>query len=219
MEAFVLRQTKQPLELESRPDLKPGPGEVVVQLIAASLNRRDFWITQVLYPGIEPPVILGSDGAGKVVRVGDDVDPNCIGQSVVINPGLNWGDFQLAQANDFHILGLPSDGTFATEVCVPFTAIDEQPDHLSPIEAAARPLAGVTSFRALFAQGHLQAGENVLVSGIGGGVATFALQFAILVAQACRPSIHFLIQNSAPTVWEPIRSFNRLPVSTLPSPA
>ncbi|MCH8193004.1 MAG: alcohol dehydrogenase catalytic domain-containing protein [Planctomycetes bacterium] len=92
MKALVLKSVKAPLELEERPPLQPGPGEVVVRLRAAALNRRDYWITQGLYPGIEPPVILGSDGAGKVSQVGAGVGPSWEGRDVIINPGLGWGE-------------------------------------------------------------------------------------------------------------------------------
>ncbi|MCH8216102.1 MAG: zinc-binding dehydrogenase [Planctomycetes bacterium] len=179
MKALVLKSVKAPLELEERPPLQPGPGEVVVRLRAAALNRRDYWITQGLYPGIEPPVILGSDGAGKVSQVGAGVGPSWEGRDVIINPGLGWGEMQAAQANDFQILGLPRDGTFATEVAVPASQLHPKPSHLSWQEAAALPLAGVTAYRALFSQGELKAGETVLITGIGGGVAALALQFAV----------------------------------------
>ena len=178
MKSLVLTELKTPLQLEERPDLEPGDGEVVVQLKAAALNRRDYWITQGLYPGIEPPVTLGSDGAGVISKIGSGVEGISNGDEVLINPGWNWGEDESAQASRFQILGVPRDGTFATEVLVPADAVHARPRHLNWHEAAALPLAGVTAFRAVFSQGQLQAGENVLVTGIGGGVATFALQFA-----------------------------------------
>ena len=179
MKALVLKATHQPLALEERPALKAAPGEVVVQLKAAALNRRDYFITQGLYPGIKPPVVLGSDGAGVVSMVGDGVDATWAGKEVIINPGLDWGDGESAQAKEFNILGLPRDGTFATEVAVPASQLHAKPGHLNWQEAAALPLAGVTAYRAVFSQGGLQEGETVLITGIGGGVATFALQFAV----------------------------------------
>ena len=179
MKALVLNATQQPLEVEERQALKAAPGEVVVQVKAAALNRRDYWITQGMYPGIEPPVVLGSDGAGLVSQVGDGVDATWQGREVIVNPGLGWGETQAAQANDFQILGLPRDGTFATEVAVPASQLHPKPSHLNWQEAAALALAGVTAYRALFSQGELQAGQTVLITGIGGGVATFALQFAV----------------------------------------
>jgi NADPH:quinone reductase-like Zn-dependent oxidoreductase len=179
MTALVLAKIKEPLVLEDRPELKPREDEVVIQLKAAALNRRDYWIAQGLYPGIQLPVVLGSDGAGRVARIGAGVADDWMGKEVIINPGLDWGEAQAAQGKDFHILGLPRDGTFATEVLVPVTQLHPKPAHLDWREAAALPLAGVTAYRVAFSQGQLKQGDTVLITGIGGGVATFALQFAI----------------------------------------
>ena len=179
MKALVLTELKRPLQLEQRDKLVPGPGEAVVALKAAALNRRDYWITQGMYPGIQLPVVLGSDGAGVVTQVGDGVSQDLLQHEVVINPGWNWGAGDAAQSNDFRILGMPDNGTFAEEVKVPAEYILDRPQHLSWHEAAALPLAGVTAYRAVFTQGRLQPGERVLISGVGGGVATFALQYAL----------------------------------------
>lgn len=179
MRTLVLHAVKAPLVVEDRPALVPGAGEVVVQLRAAALNRRDYWITQGMYPGIAPPVVLGSDGAGVVSRLGEGVDPAWLGREVVIDPSLDWGESQAVQSERFNILGLPRDGTFAQEVCVPAAQLHARPRQLNWHEAAALPLAGVTAYRAVYSQGALARGETVLITGIGGGVATFALQFAV----------------------------------------
>lgn len=179
MKALVLQETHQPLALEERPRLEPGHGEAVVTLKAAALNRRDYWITQGLYPGIKSGVILGSDGAGIVSRTGEGVDPAWEGEEVILNPSLNWGERQEAFGDDFSILGLPVDGTFATEILIPATQLHEKPKHLNWEEAAALPLAGLTAYRALFTQGGLQKGETVLITGAGGGVSTFLIQYAV----------------------------------------
>lgn len=181
MNALVLKDIKTPLSWEERPSLSPAAGEVVVQLRAAALNRRDYWITQGLYPGIEPPVILGSDGSGLVTQTGDGVEHAWQGREVLINPALDWGDSQAAQSAEFNILGLPRDGTFATEVAVPAGQLHDKPKWMDWQQAAALPLAGLTAYRAVFSQGNLQPRETVLITGIGGGVATFALQFAVAV--------------------------------------
>jgi len=178
VKALVLHTLKMPLKVEARPDLEPGAGEVVVQLKAAALNRRDFWITQGLYPGIEPPVTLGSDGAGIVSGIGNGVSGFAAGDEVLINPGWNWGRQEEVQSSAFQILGVPRDGTFATEVAVPAETLHTKPEYLNWNEAAALPLGGVTAYRAVRTQGQVQSGEQVLITGIGGGVATFALQFA-----------------------------------------
>ncbi len=162
-------------------DPAPAPGEVVVVLHAAALNHRDVWIKQGQYAGLKWPCIPGSDGAGVVAALGAGVDPMWLGREVVINPSFNWGDDERGQGGTFSILGLPRDGTLAEKIAVPATQLAAKPPHLSWSEAAALPLAGVTAFRALYARAGLRAGERVLVNGIGGGVALFALQFAVAV--------------------------------------
>jgi zinc-binding alcohol dehydrogenase/oxidoreductase len=179
IKALVLKDIKQPYELEDRDDLTPEPGEVVVLLKAAAFNRRDYWITQGMYPGLKLPVVPGSDGAGVVTTIGDGVDNDLIGREVIINPGIGWGDNLRVQSDEFHILGMPTNGTFAEQVVVPATQVHDKPAHLSWTDAAAVPLAGVTAYRALFTQGQLQSGQHALITGIGGGVATFALQYAV----------------------------------------
>jgi NADPH:quinone reductase-like Zn-dependent oxidoreductase len=166
------------LRIEERPDPHAGPGEVVIRLHAAALNRRDVWIRKGQYAGIKLPIILGSDGAGQVIEVGDGVDSSWAGRDVVIDPSLNWGPDERAQGGSFNILGLPVDGTYAEMVRVPLANVHPKPSHLSWEEAAAVPLASVTAYRALVIRARVQAGETVLVTGIGGGVATTALMIA-----------------------------------------
>ncbi|QYM80068.1 zinc-binding dehydrogenase [Horticoccus luteus] len=156
-----------------------GAGEVVIALKAAALNHRDVWIKLGQYAGLKWPCIPGSDGAGVVESVGEGVDAKWVGREVMIYPGLGWGANEAAQSAEFSILGLPRDGTFAEKIAVPLTQIAERPAHLSWEEAAALPLAGLTAYRALFSRAKLERGERVLVNGIGGGVALFALQFAV----------------------------------------
>lgn len=178
MKALTLNTIKEPLTVAELPDPTAGTGQVVVRLKAAALNRRDFWITQGLYPGMQLPVVPGSDGAGIVTQVADDVDPNLKGKEVVINPGYNWGGQEDAQSDKFKILGMPDNGTFAEEIAVPAGQLYPKPEHLSWEQAAAIPLAGLTAYRALFIQGRLQSSQTVVITGIGGGVACMALQFA-----------------------------------------
>ena len=166
------------LRMEQRPDPRPGPAEAVVRLHAAALNRRDVWIRKGQYAGIKVPIVLGSDGAGEVVDTGERVDRAWRGRQVVIDPSLNWGTDERAQDSTFNILGLPVDGPYAEMVVVPAANLHARPAHLSWEEAAAVPLASVTAFRALVTRARVQAGETVLITGIGGGVATTALQIA-----------------------------------------
>jgi NADPH:quinone reductase-like Zn-dependent oxidoreductase len=180
MKAIVLRELGGPegLVLEEVGDPQPGPGEAVVALRAAALNHRDAWIRKGLYAGIRLPVILGSDGAGEVAAVGDGVDPAWLGRQVVINPSVGWGADARVQGPSYKILGLPDDGTYAQRVKVPAENLFAKPAALSWEAAAAIPLAGLTAYRAIVTRARVQSGETVLVTGIGGGVATIALLVA-----------------------------------------
>lgn len=160
---------------------KPEPSfdEVLIQVKAAALNHRDQWCRMGMYPGIKYETVLGSDGAGVVVGVGKEANSKWIGKEVIINPNINWGDNEAAQSADYHILGMPTNGTFAQYVVVNVDRLNEKPSHLNFSEAAALPLGGLTAYRAVFTKAQIQNGQKVLVTGIGGGVAQFALQFAI----------------------------------------
>jgi NADPH:quinone reductase-like Zn-dependent oxidoreductase len=178
MQALTLTAVNE-IKLATVGDPTPGTGEVVVALKAAALNHRDVWIKQGQYAGLKWPCRPGSDGAGVVEAAGAGVDPAWLGREVVINPSFGWGPSERAQGAEFAILGLPRDGALAEKVAVPVSQLSPKPPHLSWIEAAALPLAGLTAYRAVFSRAQVRAGERVLVTGIGGGVALFALQFAV----------------------------------------
>jgi NADPH:quinone reductase-like Zn-dependent oxidoreductase len=101
-----------------------------------------------------------------------------VGRAVVINPSLDWGDDERVQGPKYHILGLPEDGTYAQFVKVPASNVHPKPEALSFEQAAAIPLAALTAYRAVVSRARVQAGDTVLVTGIGGGVSSFALQIA-----------------------------------------
>ncbi len=170
MKALQLQEKNQTPVLSEVPVPKADKFQKVVQIKAAALNHRDVWIVKGMYPGLKFPAILGSDGAGLVD-----------GREVVIQPGINWGADQRFQQKDYHILGLPENGTFAESVVVNEDQLFDKPSHLSFEEAAALPLAGLTAFRALFSRCQVRPGEKVLITGIGGGVALFCLQFALAI--------------------------------------
>ena len=159
------------------------PGAAVVAVRAGALNHRDIWIKSGQYAGLKYPCTAGSDGAGVVESVGAGVDPAWVGREVVINPAMDWGAREGAQGPGFSILGMPRDGTLAERVLVPAVQLADQPAHLSWEEAAALPLAGLTAYRALFTRAQLRGPERILVTGVGGGVAAMAVQFA--VAHGC----------------------------------
>ncbi len=171
MQAIVLREhgDASVLRIEEYPDPDPGPGEVVVRLKAAALNRRDTGVRKGAYGDYPLPFVPGSDGAG--VR-------RDTGEEVVILPSLAWGDREEAPADGFRILGGPDDGTYAELIAVPAENVYPKPRRLSWHEAAAFPLAGLTAYRALFCRARVQPGETVLVLGVGSGVSTFAVSLA-----------------------------------------
>ncbi|GAB5590305.1 hypothetical protein Unana1_05205 [Umbelopsis nana] len=155
---------------------KPAQGQVLVKIQACGYNHRDNWIRQGLYPGIKPGSVLGSDGVGIVVE-GDDT---LAGKQVLIVPGQGWDSDPRGPEGKYGILGLlPHPGTWAEYIVVDRKDVVPCPTYLSLAEAAALPLAGLTAFRATFTKGQVQKGDNVLVTGIGGGVALYALQFAV----------------------------------------
>ncbi len=155
-----------------------GVGEVLVRVAYAAFNRRDVFITQGLYPGIVLPVLPGSDGCGVVVAHGAGVTAPAIGTTVVIDPMLGWGDDPMIWRTDSNLLGMPRPGTFAEYVTVPAQNVHAKPARLRDDQAAAIPLAGLTAYRAVFTRGRCEKDDVVLIPGVGGGVQTFALQFA-----------------------------------------
>lgn len=181
MKAIVLSAATGPanLKFQNIATPEPGPGQVRVRLHASALNRRDFWITKGMYPDIKLPAILGSDGAGIVDGVGEGVDNSHTGEQVVIYPVYGWGNDPRIPGPDFRILGMPEPGTFAESVCVPLANIYPKPGHLDWGETAAISLAGLTAWRALVTKARIRPGEKLLVTGIGGGVATLILLWAI----------------------------------------
>ena len=180
MKALVLTEKNRPLSVREEPDPVASPEEAIVEVYAAALNHRELWIRKGQNAGIRYPIIPGSDGAGIVHSVGNPGAGHWIGKEVMIYPSLQWGNSESHQdPAHFKILGLPDHGTLAQYVKIPIANLFEKPSYLSFEEAAAVPLAGVTAFRALFKRANFQQGEKILITGIGGGVAQFLLQFAL----------------------------------------
>jgi NADPH:quinone reductase-like Zn-dependent oxidoreductase len=171
MQAVVISEWGGPevLRLDDFPDPRPAPGDVVVELRAAALNRRDTGVRKGFYGDMALPLVPGSDGAG--VR-------RDTGEEVVILPSLGWGSEEDAPADGFRILGGPDHGTHAELIAVPEENVFPKPSRLSWTEAAAFPLAGLTAYRALFTRGGLRARDTVLVLGAGSGVSTFVVSLA-----------------------------------------
>jgi len=173
----------------------PKAGEVCIALKAAALNHRELWIARGQYPGMQLPCILGCDGAGVVESAGAGVDADMVGREVMIYPGLEWGADPRFPAPNFGLLGMPGPGTVAERICVPAASAVDKPSFLSFEHAAAIPLAGLTAWRALTTKAKLAPGDRVLISGVGGGVATFALKFAVASGAAT-----FVTSGSADTL-------------------
>jgi NADPH:quinone reductase-like Zn-dependent oxidoreductase len=144
-------------------------GWVTVALRASALNWHDVLVRQGRYNS-PLPHIIGADGAGIRADTGEEV---------VVLPSLNWGDRQEAPGVDWEILGDHTAGTYAEMVSVPTACLAPKPRGLSWVQAAALPLVGLTTYRALFTRGRLTRGESMLVVGAGGGIATMAVTLAV----------------------------------------
>jgi NADPH:quinone reductase-like Zn-dependent oxidoreductase len=156
------------------PDPAARPGWVTVALRASALNWHDVLVRQGRYRS-PLPHIIGADGAG----VRSDT-----GEKVVVLPSLNWGDRDDAPGGRWEILGDHTPGTYAELVSVPADCVAPKPAGMSWAEAAALPLVGVTTYRALFVRGRLRSGESMLVVGAGGGIATMAISLAVAAGAA-----------------------------------
>ncbi|MEK3856038.1 zinc-binding dehydrogenase [Cytobacillus sp. FSL H8-0458] len=156
---------------------EPGAGEVRVKLKTAGLNHRDLFVLN-RHKAEDPALVIGSDGAGIIDAVGDNVADMKPGDEVIINPGLGWKEKSEAPPAGFEIVGLPFHGTFAEYIIIPAENAAPKPGYLTWEDAGVLSLAALTAYRALFTRGKLQAGMKVFIPGIGGGVATFLMQFA-----------------------------------------
>lgn len=186
MKALLLESTDGPeaVRVADVDTPEPAAGQVRVAIKAASMNHREMWISRGLYPGMVTPCTMGCDGAGVVDMIGDGVTGVEIGDEVVLYPGRDWGPNRHTPQPEFGLLGMPHPGTIAEYVCVPVENLAPKPAGMSWEEAAASILTGLTAWRALMFKGQLQPTDTVLISGVGGGVATFGLAFA--VALGCK---------------------------------
>ena len=173
------------VQVGERPTPQRGPGEVLVRLHAATLNRVDLYMRDS-GAGITHsiPQILGLDGAGTVEAVDDGERWLRPGQRVLVYPGLTCGRCEFCQRGDavlctsMRLLGEHCDGTFAEFVSVPAANVFAMPDGWSFAEAAALGVNHLTAWRMVVTQARLQPWETVLIFGIGGGVSLAALQLA-----------------------------------------
>ena len=166
------------LALVDKPVPEPGPGEVLVRLKAATLNYRDLLTVKGGYGSRQKfPLVPVSDGAGVVERVGAGVREFASGDRVIGSFFENWTSGEPSEAKMHGALGGSADGVLTQYRIFPKRALVKTPSHLSDIEAAALPCAGVTAWSAVIKLGNIRPGQTVLTQGTG-GVSLFALQFA-----------------------------------------
>jgi NADPH:quinone reductase-like Zn-dependent oxidoreductase len=179
------------VRIEEVAEPKADRDEVILQVKSAGLNHLDIW-TRKGRPGLNltMPHILGCDAAGVVVAVSADVTNIKIGDEVVLNPALSCGLCEYcnrgehSQCNSFGIVGMSRPGTFAQYVAVPTRNIHPKPAYMNFDQAGSFALTYMTAWRMLITKAQLQAGQTILIHGIGGGVALCALKLAKLVG-AC----------------------------------
>jgi NADPH:quinone reductase-like Zn-dependent oxidoreductase len=160
-----------------------GPHEVLIETRTVALNHLDLFVRNNLDSlKLVPPHIAGADGAGVVAEVGPEVRTIKAGDRVLINPGLHCGACEFCQAGEqslcarFGIMGESCPGTFAEFFKVPQDNVHPVPEGFSWEEAAAFPLVFLTAWRMLISKAAIKPGEDMLILGIGGGVATAVLQ-------------------------------------------
>ncbi|ANP81591.1 alcohol dehydrogenase [Bacillus sp. B25(2016b)] len=178
MKAIVHQYEKglEGLEYKFLPEISPNAGEVKVKLKAAGLNHRDLFIINNRKE-MDLPLVIGSDGSGIVTEIGEGVSNITLHTEVIINPSIGW-EHATEVPELPEVLGGPKGGTFAEYVIVPAENVVEKPAYLTWEESGVLSLSALTAYRALFTKGRLKCGEHVLIPGIGGGVATFAMLFA-----------------------------------------
>ncbi len=169
------------LTLQERPEPRPGPGQVVVRIKAASLNYRDLLIATGGYSrGAKYPLVPLSDGAGEIAAVGDGVKAWRVGDRVVTSFFAGWVDGAQTPERSATALGGAVDGVLADAIVLPEHGVVRTPEHLSDVEAATLPCAAVTAWHALYeGVDPLRPGQTVLLEGTG-GVSIFGLQLAKL---------------------------------------
>jgi NADPH:quinone reductase-like Zn-dependent oxidoreductase len=166
------------LSLDEVPAPKPGPGQVLVDVHAVSLNYRDLMMVKGAYnPKLQSNRIPCSDGAGIIAAIGQGVTQVAVGDRVAGTFFQHWLDGDPAPEKFTGALGGDIDGTLAQQIVLSEDGVVKIPEHLSFEEAATLPCAGVTAWNAVVTAGHVKSGDTVLVQGTG-GVSCFALQFA-----------------------------------------
>ena len=148
------------LQYGDLPDPVAGPGEVVVDVVAASVNGADWKVRVGQYKQSKFPFALGRDFSGVISAVGQDVTDLKVGDAV------------------FGVCEAGQEGAYAEKIAVKAAIVARKPDGLSHVHAAALALTGLTALSAIEDTLKLQRGETILIQGGAGGVASFAIQLA-----------------------------------------
>ena len=178
------------LKLNTVDTPQPKPHEILLEVNAAALNHRDVYIRQNLYPAISFENPLLADGCATVLPHPQSTakpGSSLTSKRIIINPGTGWHSDAAAPEGPYTVLGGTSTtplGTLQEMMAVPADDVELAPEHLTDAEAAALPLTGLTAWRAFSTKsGNADRGRNILVTGIGGGVALMVLLFA--AAKGC----------------------------------
>ncbi len=187
MKAVLFHQHGGPevLEYTDFPTPEPKPGEALIRLRAAALNRMDVLVRNG-WAGLklDLPHINGADGAGEIVEINGATKDLEVGDRVVLNANLGCGSCEFCLAgrdnlcSNWHLLGETIRGTYAEYVCVPVRQLYKLPNDFDFHQAAASALVYQTAWHSLVKRGNLQSGETVLIVGAGGGVNTASVQIA-----------------------------------------
>ena len=164
------------VKIVERETRSPAPGEITVRVQASSLNYHDYAVVSGMWGPKEPRIPM-ADGAGEVIAVGAGVTEFAPGDAVVSTFFPSWLDGTPQVEGFATVPGDGIDGYAREQVTAPATAFTRAPKGWSHAEAATLTTAGLTAWRALFADDNIKPGDTVLVQGTG-GVSVFALQFA-----------------------------------------
>jgi len=192
MRAIVVTKQGNPvapnIDLQSSwPDpLMARPGEVIVRTLCSAFNHMDLWVGKGV-PGLdlEYPRVSGCDGCGEVLAVGNGVSPDWVGKRVIYNAAVVVPDRARpseppasTMCPNYELIGEHYNGAHAEMFACPAENLAAIADDSDPIEAAAFGLCALTAYSMMITKGQLRPGQSVLITGIGGGVATSALAIA-----------------------------------------
>lgn len=187
MKATLFQQHGGPeaLEYTDFPTPEPKPGEVLIRLRVAALNRMDIFVRNG-WPGLklDMPHINGADGAGEVAAFGNETTGFEVGDPVAINANLGCGECEFCKAGhdnlcrNWHLLGETVRGTYAQYISLPAKQLYKLPKDFSFHVAAAAALVYQTAWHSMAKRGNVKAGETLAIIGAGGGVNSASIQVA-----------------------------------------